>query len=289
MASVEPTNDLDTLLAWKGKTQTSTEVLSLETCRRMQATLDQDAPLSNGDTLPSLWHFAAHLDVVPLHNVGHDGHPKRGGFLPPVALPRRMWAGGRLTFTGDIAIGDDVTKTSSVENITMKDGRSGSLCFVMVKHELAVDGVVRITEEQDLVYREDPAADAPKPQPRPAPSNAEWTETVDPSEVMLFRYSALTFNGHRIHYDRDYSRNTEGYEGLVVHGPLTATLLADLAVQNTGRPLATFSFRGMSPLFDTAPFTINGRVESADGGSAAQLWATTPAGGLAMQAEATFR
>jgi 3-methylfumaryl-CoA hydratase len=281
----DPTNDIETLLTWKGRTETATEVISPDWCMRMQHSLDRTEELSVGDPLPPLWHFTLHLGSVPLSGLGRDGHPKRGGFLPPVALPRRMWAGGHCTFHGDILIGDTVTKTSTIDDVVMKTGRTGDLCFVTVRHELAAGGEARIVEEQDLVYREHPTADAPKPEPKPAPLEADWERTIEPSSVMLFRYSALTFNGHRIHYDRDYARDVEGYAGLVFHGPLTATLLADLALAEGGRPLATFSFRAMAPLFDTEPFTIAGSPTE-DG---AEFWARTPTGGLAMRAEATYR
>lgn len=277
------TNDLDTLRTWVGRTQERIEVISTAHCNLMEQTLDRSPSLTVGNPLPPLSHFITHLGSATLSNLGRDGHPLRGDFLPPVALPRRMWAGGRFSFNGGIHLGDEVTKRSTVEKVEMKEGRTGSLCFVTVKHELVVDGDVRITEEQDLVYREDPAPDAPKPSPKPAPDNAQFSRTITPSEVMLFRYSALTFNGHRIHYDRDYARDVEGYQSLVFHGPLTATLLADLSVAETGEPLTSFSFRGLAPLFDDEPFTISG---SRDGNELA-LWATTPSGGIAMQASAT--
>lgn len=282
--SEPPTNDIDVLTRWIGRAESSTEVVAAQWLGKLQHTLGREATLSDGDPMPPLGHFVTHIGSVPLGELDRDGHPKRGGFLPPVALPRRMWAGSRLTFDGDIRIGDDVTKTSTIDGVAMKEGRTGPLCFVTVRHELSVGGAVKVTEEQDLVYREDPAPDAPTPQPKPAPADAAWTRTVTPSEVMLFRYSALTFNGHRIHYDRDYARHVEGYPGLVVHGPLTATLLADLAVTESARPLRAFAFRAMSPLFDTTAFTISGARD----GDTVRLWATTPAGGLAMQADATL-
>ncbi len=279
------TNDIETLRTWIGKTRETVESLQVEPCRRLEETLDRDATLAAGDALPPLWHFINGLPSARMSELGPDGHPLRGAFLPPVALPRRMWAGGRFTFHGDVHLGDDVTKRSTVDDIVMKEGRSGPLCFVTVTHELLVDGELRIAEEQDLVYRDDPAPDAPKPTPKPAPDNAEFTRTITPSEVMLFRYSALTFNAHRIHYDRKYAEEVEGYKALVVHGPLTATLLADLAVSEAAKPLTSFSFRGLAPLFDDEPFTISGAATD-DG---YDLWATTPSGGLAMQATATFR
>lgn len=283
--NVTPTNDIEILQTWIGRPATRTEAVSRAHCQRLHETLDLPGTLDDGDPLPPLWHFICHLESAPLSGLGRDGHPQRGGFLPPVALPRRMWAGGRFTFEGDIQVGETVTKTSTVASVTMKTGRTGQLCFVTVRHELSVDGAVRITEEQDLVYREDPAPDAPRPEPKSAPPEADWRETINPSEVQLFRYSALTFNGHRIHYDRDYARDVEGYDGLVFHGPLTATLLAGLAASELG-PLSSFSFRALSPLFDTAPFTIAGA--STEGG-AAELWAETPNGHLAMQATARAR
>ena len=284
MSAIPYTDDLDTLRHWVGRTAESADLVSPVSCRKLANTLGQAATLEVGDVLPPLWHFINHVDAVPMGDVGHDGHPRRGGFLPPVALPRRMWAGGRLTFHGDLFVGDTVTKRSTVESVEMKEGRSGSLCFVSVRHELSVCDEIRITEEQDLVYRDDPAPDAPQPTPKPAPDDADFTATVTPSAVMLFRYSALTFNGHRIHYDRDYARDVEGYPNLVFHGPLTATLLANMAALETGERLASFSFRGMAPLFDDEPFTISGRRD----GDELSLWATTPSGGIAMQASATL-
>lgn len=277
------TNDLDTLRRWVGRTQEKTEVMSTAHCNLLELTLDRSPLLKNNDPLPPLWHFITHLDSATQSRLGSDGHPLRGDFLPPVALPRRMWAGGRFTFHEDIHLGDTVTKRSTVDKVEMKEGRAGSLCFVTVTHELLVDGDVRVSEEQDLVYREDPAPGAPRPEPKPAPDNAEFSRTITPSEVLLFRYSALTFNGHRIHYDRDYARDVEGYGGLVVHGPLTATLLADMAAAESGARLTSFSFRGLAPLFDDEPFTISGSRS----GNELSLWATTPLGGLAMQATAS--
>ncbi len=284
MTEFEYTNDLDKLSEWVGRTERIVDVISARAVNMLEHTLDRPGDLKDADTMPPLRHFITHLTSASASRVGRDGHPERGPFLPPVALPRRMWAGGRLEFSGDLRIGDEVVKTSTVDKIEMKEGRSGPLCFVTVKHTLEVEGAIRLTEEQDLVYREDPATDAPKLQPKPAPTDAAFSKMVEPSEVMLFRYSALTFNGHRIHYDRDYARSVEGYPALVFHGPLTATLLADLAVSETGAQLASFKFRGLAPLFDTQPFSVSGKQS----GDIVELWATTPDGGLAMSAQATI-
>lgn len=273
------------LTAWIGREETLHDVLNPRPARQMRSILPGDGPLDAGDALPPLWHWGYFPDIAPLSELGRDGHKARGGFLPPVPLPRRMWAGGRLTFHGDLRLGDAARKTSRILDVREKTGRSGALCFVTVEHRFTVDGDLKLTEEQDIVYREDPAPDAPKPPPPQAPEGAEITETVAPGPVMLFRYSAVTFNGHRIHYDRDYCRDVEGYPGLVFHGPLTATLLADLARRAGGRDLARFAFRAHSPLFDTASFSICARIE----GDSVDLWAAGPGDALAMRAEAAYR
>ena len=236
-----------------------------------------------GDRLPPLWHFCYFLEASALSELGRDGHSLKGGFLPPVELPRRMWAGGRFTFHGDLRVGDEVERIATVTNISHKDGASGPLIFVTISYDYTVDGALQMTEEKDLVYRADPAPNAPAPKPQSAPTDGSWETRVEPDAVMLFRYSALTFNSHRIHYDRDYARDIEGYDGLVVHGPLTSTLLAGLAEEKESLPLKTFSFRGVAPLFDQ-PFIIDGK-ETPEG---ADLWARTPDGAIAMTANATF-
>lgn len=270
---------------WIGRSESHGDILRPEPARFMQATLGQEPGLGIGDPLPPLWHWLYFLDAKPLDQLGRDGHPKKGGFLPPVALPRRMWAGGRFTFHTPLPLGARIKKRSTIKAITEKSGRSGELCFVTVVHEvLAEDGTLALTEEHDIVYREDPKPNASKPAQPIAPADAEVSEMVTPSEVMLFRYSALTFNGHRIHYDVDYARTVEGYSGLVFHGPLTATLLADLASRSVNKPLKTFAFKGLSPITGMAPFQLQSRA-SEDG---LDLWARRQDGVNAMQACATF-
>ena len=278
----EPTNDIAVLEQWIGREQTVDEVIDPVAVRRLELTFGRTPTLGPGDALPPMWHPLAFADVVPHGGLGEDGHPARGGFLPPVALPRRMWAGSRIEYHAPLSIGALARRTSRIENVVIKEGSSGTLCFVTVEHVTEADGHACMTEQQDLVYRDDPAAGAPKPTPRPAPTDATASETITPSEVQLFRYSAVTFNGHRIHYDRRYAHDVEGYDGLVVHGPFTAALLAELAVR-IGGGLRSFSFRGTSPLLDTAPFTIHARP----GPDGTDLWAAGPTGGLAMTATAT--
>lgn len=280
-----PTLDPDILGQWIGRSETAAEPMAVKPARLMQATLDRPPSLAAGDPLPPLWHLLYFFPVeVPMSGLGRDGHPKLGGFLPPVALPRRMWAGGRYRFEAPLRLGETAERHSTITAVSVKEGRSGPLCFVTVEHRYLSEGRLCVTEEHDIVYREDPSPGAPQPTPKPAPSDGVWRREIRPTPVQLFRYSAITFNGHRIHYDRDYCRDVEGYPGLVFHGPLTGTLLAELAQAESGRDLAAYSFRALSPLFDTAPFHVAGRPE----GAGARLWAETPEGGLAMTAEARF-
>ena len=269
---------------WIGHSQQVQDLLRAQPAQFMQATLDQTPSLKDGDPLPSLWHWLYFLEAARASELGRDAHPKKGGFLPPVSLPRRMWAGGRLTFHTPLILGKAAQKRSTIQSITEKSGRSGSLCFVTVAHEIIQDGQCAVTEEQDIVYREDPAPGSPMPQPAPAPDDPDVSKQVMPTEVMLFRYSALTFNGHRIHYDVDYARQVEGYDGLVFHGPLTASLLADLACTTMNKPLKRFEFRGVAPLSGLTPFHIEGRHAP----DKISLWAKRQDGALAMSAKAEF-
>jgi 3-methylfumaryl-CoA hydratase len=219
--------------------------------------------------MPYLHHWLASWDVQPPAGLGADGHPAKGGFLPPVPLPRRMWAGGRLTFHAPLILGELITKTSTILKVEAKSGKSGDLVFVTVEHQISGAAGLAITEQQDLVYRGAAAAGAiPAPtQNTPAPL-ATWQAAIMPDPVLLFRYSALTMNGHRIHYDRPYALVEESYPGLVVHGPLQATILAMMAVKNLPAPLTSFNFRGQSPAFDGCLLYICG--EPKDG--SAELW-----------------
>lgn len=285
----ETTLDETVLRQWIGRTGTRHATVDAEPARRMQAMLDRDPALGPGDALPPLWTWLYFQDNHQACRLERDGRTVFGDFLPPVALPRRMWAGGRFRFEAPLVIGDAAEKRSEIADVRVKQGRTGTLCFITARHTYASGGSVRIVEEHDMVYRADPAPDDPAPVP-PAPpetphGGAVLSRTVTPGAVMLFRYSALTYNGHRIHYDRDYARNVEGYPNLVVHGPLTATLLADLALQ--AEPLGTlaaFDYRAVSPLYDDRPFSVH----AGTAGDGLRLWAETPDGGLAMQATATF-
>ncbi len=274
--------DMANLRQWIGKTESVSDVVTPVPIAALAATLDIDASF---DRLPPLWHWLYFLPVHRWSDLGPDGHPKRGGFLPPVPLPRRMWAGGRVEFHHPLRVGESITRTSTIANVQFKEGRSGSLVFVLVRHEISDTQGVALAEEHDIVYRD--LAGAGAGTPAPAPDDVVWQRIIHPDDVLLFRYSALTFNGHRIHYDRRYATEVEGYPGLVVHGPLIATLLVELVRAN--RPQARvmrFEFRAVSPLFDTEPFTVCGKPES--DGRTIRLWAENSGGGLAMTATAVI-
>jgi 3-methylfumaryl-CoA hydratase len=278
--------DTSLLQQWVGKTETTEANIAAHHAGALAATLDRPLALPPGAALPPLWHWIYFWGAAPHAELGEDGHPQRGGFLPPVPLPRRMWAGGRLSFTAPLPIDAAASRTSRVQNVTVKNGATGSLAFVTVKHEIGHEGKVCITEEHDIVYRGMPQPGAVV-QPKAAPTDAAWERLVTPDPVLLFRYSALTFNGHRIHYDRSYVTQVEGYPGLIVHGPLIATLLVDLLHRNMpDAQLASFSFRAVGPLFDIEPFTVCGRPDP--DGRTVHLWAQNVRGELAMQAEATI-
>jgi 3-methylfumaryl-CoA hydratase len=280
--------DVAHLQQWISRSERVSDTLSLTPIAALAATLDHDsAPVAPGDALPPLWHWLYFLPVHRQSLVGPDGHPKRGGFLPPVALPRRMWAGSQLAFLRELKAGDAVTRLSTIEDVTHKHGRSGDLVFVKVLHQICDAAGVAIEEHQDIVYRDHPAAREGSGVPLAAAEGTRWMRTIDPDSVLLFRYSALTLNGHRIHYDRPYAME-EGYQGLVVHGPLLATLLLDLVrAERPGERVAAFSFRGMSPVLDTAPFVVCGRPDS-DDGKALKLWIAGSDGTLRMEASAVL-
>jgi 3-methylfumaryl-CoA hydratase len=280
--------DISNLRKWVGKTTTVTDTVTPTPMAALAATLDIDAPRPRqGDPVPPLWHWLYFLDIRRESELAPDGHAALGDFLPPIPLPRRMWAGSRFEFSRPLLVGQTYSRTSRIAGVQHKEGRSGNLVFVLIRHEIGNAGGIALAEEQDLVYRENAKPGGAAPAPEPAPAGAIWHREIHADDVLLFRYSALTFNGHRIHYDRRFATETEGYPGLVVHGPLIATLLLDLLRRNTpDARVAKFEFRAVSPLFDTAPFSVHGKPEA--GGKTVSLWATTPGGGLASTASAAL-
>jgi 3-methylfumaryl-CoA hydratase len=282
-----PDLDLTLLRQWLDKTETRHDQISPALAAALAATLDGPRQPLAGDALPPLWHWIYFWSVCRQSEVGTDGHPQRGGFLPPVPLPRRMWAGGRLRFAAPLPISAAAEKVSRIASVDVKQGRTGALAFVTVQHTVRHQGQLCLTEEHDIVYRDLPQPGAPVVLPKSAPGDARWSRRVEPDPVLLFRYSALTFNGHRIHYDRSYVTGVEGYPGLIVHGPLIATLLADLVAREMPQAvMREFNFRSVGTLFDTEPFTLCGKP-AADGKSVA-LWAQNERGELAMQADASL-
>ncbi len=276
------------LQAWQGRSETLHDEITAAPLRGLAATLDRDDPPPRaGDEVPPLAHWLYFLPHHRHSELGPDGHARRGGFLPPVPLPRRMWAGGRLRWLAPLRVGDAVRRVSRIESVTHKAGRTGDLVFVLVRHEVHGPAGLALTEEHDIVYRAAPRAGDPAPVPQAAGQGAPWQRELLPDDVLLFRYSALTFNGHRIHYDRRYVTQEEGYPGLVVHGPLIATLLVDLVRrQRPDARLAAFSFKALRPTFDGQAMRVHGRPD-ADGKNVA-LWASDHEGWLTMDAQAVL-
>jgi 3-methylfumaryl-CoA hydratase len=280
---------MNKLSDWVGRSETVRDSFNPTPVLALNATLDHPpAPVVAGTPLPPLWHW---LYFLPLHRqseIGADGHAKRGGFLPPVPLPRRMWAGSQFEWHGPLKVGDAVARTSTIADVTEKEGRTGKLVFVKVRHELRCNGAAdpALTEFHDIVYREAKQPGDVDPPPVAAATGATWQRAIVPDDVLLFRYSALTFNGHRIHYDRQYVTQVEGYPGLIVHGPLIATLLMDLLRRHApDAEVATFKFKAVRPTFDLHPFQVNGQRD----GNTVKLWAQDHEGWLTMDAVATLK
>ena len=269
------------LTAWESRTESAADVAAPTPARALAATLDTRAPET---TLPLLWHWLYFLPLAPASEIGPDGHPRRGGFLPPITLPRRMWAGGRLVFHDAPRIGEAITRTSTILKIAEKAGKAGPMAFVTVRHEIATPRGLAVTEEQDIVYLEMPTAFTP-PAPTPLPDGLAFDDVrvIDP--VLLFRFSALTFNAHRIHYDRTYAHDVEKYPGLVVHGPLQAMLLMGVAMEKyPGRIVARFDFRAVRPLFDFDTVRVCGKARE----NGLELFTANGDGHVSMQAQLTF-
>ncbi len=277
-------DDLTQLAEWVGRRESVEDVIVPGPAERLAATLGHHEPTPRaGDALPPAWHWIYFLEATPRNGLADDGHARRGGFLPPVTLPRRMWAGGRIAFERPLRIGEAVRRESEILSITPKEGCSGRLVFVTVRHVISGEDGPAIVEEHDIVYRDAPPADAPPPTGKTPPGDPTWRRVVEPNAALLFRFSALIFNAHRIHYDRDYVRNVEGYPGLLVHGPLTAILLLDLLRESCpDLRLRRFDYQAMAPLFDTAPFTVAGKADH----EGMALWAETPDGVMAMRGDA---
>jgi 3-methylfumaryl-CoA hydratase len=283
--------DPKALQAWIGRSETATDTITDTPVKALDATLDHPARrVEAGMPLPPLWHW---LYFLPLHrhsDIGADGHARRGGFMPPVPLPRRMWAGSQFEFHAPVRVGDAVERRSTIVDVALKQGRTGMLVFVKVRHDLHCNGAAQpaIVEFHDIVYREARQPTDVDPPPQPAPAYAAWQREIVPDDVLLFRYSALTFNGHRIHYDRRYVTTVEGYPGLVVHGPLIATLLLDLVRRKAPEAdVASFRFKAVRPSFDLHPFRVSAQAQ--EDARTLRLWAQDHEDWLTMDAVATLR
>jgi len=255
--------DIEHLRGWIGRTQEKTDTVTPRLVESFNAIFDAQSGLAPGEAAPLGIHWCLAPDIAPMSALGPDGHPARGGFLPPVPLPRRMWAGGQVDFSGEFQVGDSVTRRSRIDDVTKKDGRSGTLVFVTVRHDYLTSRGIVLSERQDIVYRDQNTKAAiqaeSKAPARPAtePAVADQSRNMDASATLLFRYSALTFNGHRIHYDLPYTTQEEHYPGLVFHGPLQATYLMRLAAETATRPLQSFSYRSVAPLFAGGTVSIH--------------------------------
>jgi 3-methylfumaryl-CoA hydratase len=268
------------LLAWIGREQVERDRVTATQARGAAATLDlPPTDFPDGTPLPPGWHWFYFQPAVRRSRLGIDGHPSRGGFLPPVSLPRRMWAGGTLRFHQPLEIGSEIDRHSQIGAVEEKEGRTGRLVFVTVQHRITGPRGLALEEDQKLVYRDPPRVDSKAGEP--LPPDLTWQETFIPDAVTLFRFSALTFNGHRIHYDHPYATQIEGYPGLVVHAPLTALLMLTAAIRHSGRAPTTFSFRHVAPLFCDQPITLAALHTQAD---ETEVWAATPRGAIATEA-----
>ena len=263
--------------SWIGRARTSEDEITRPALRRIAALLNQpDAAFAMGSALPAHWYAMFFPEIAPQAELGPDGHPRKGDFLPPIALPRRMFAGRRVRFHADLRVGDVAEKRSEIVAITPKQGRSGAMVFVTLRHTIRARGQDCVTEEQDVVYRAAPAPEAPPASPTPAPAEAAWRDTLVPSPVLLFRYSAITFNGHRIHYDADYARGQEAYPACVVNGGLTLLLLLEAAIRQGGWQPSGYAVRNMRPLFVGHELTL--------AGTGTQAWAADADGNLCVSA-----
>jgi 3-methylfumaryl-CoA hydratase len=279
--------DIEALKQWVGRSESAVDYVTIPAVHRLGALLDRDDPMPvAGDRLPIGWHSILFPRIARQSQLGEDGHPVRGDFLPPVPLPRRMFAGKRIEFLADLRVGDEVKRRSTIKDITPKRGRSGEMIFVTVVMEISSPRGLAVREEQDIVYRGDPASGASPAPAQPVPGKPVWKRTVTPDTVMLFRYSALAFNGHRIHYDQAYATGKEGYPALVTNGGLTTLLAFELARTHAPSALLSVEARNVRPLFVNRAIEICG--EPSEDGKSAKLWATDDTGALAFTMNASF-
>ncbi|TWA91018.1 FAS1-like dehydratase domain-containing protein [Bradyrhizobium stylosanthis] len=278
--------DIDHLRQWIGRSTEATDIVTAQLVKGLRATLFQEVgEPQKGDAAPFTVHWCLAQPVFPMSMLGPDGHPTRGGFLPPVPLPRRMWAGGEIEFLQPLQVGDESTRTSRIADVQIKTGSTGTLCFVSVEHSISSPRGTAIRERQDIVYREMTSSAPATAKAPPPPPKAQHRESHVSDPVLLFRYSALTFNGHRIHYDRDYVTKVEGYPGLIFHGPLQAAFIIEMAAKlHGGKAPKKFTYRGVQPLFEGTEFSINANETEAG----MELWTANAEGQPTMKGTAVW-
>lgn len=280
--------NIEYLKKWIGRQEEKTDLVTEFPIAGLLALLNRPQPdfADNLIKIPLASHWLYFLPRYSQFEIGADGHKIKGEFLPPVELPRRMWAGGRLEFKGRFKIGDEIRRVSSIKNVKHIKGETGDLVFVVVGHSISNSKEVIVEEDHNIVYRAPSDSNSVKKRKIPVPGVPQWSKVIEPDPVLLFRYSALTFNSHRIHYDRDYVTKIEGYPGLLVHGPLLATLLLDFfESEMPSCELLSFDYRIVSPLYDVANFTLNGMITRTD---MAKLWVADDRGGLSLLADVKF-
>ena len=288
MTTSNPPTQLKSLHDWIGRQEHHDDCLSVFPANALASSLNDESPFIEGDALPALWHWLYFLSAAKQSELGQDGHPQRGGFLPPVALPRRMWAGGNLQWHRPLKLGENLRRVSTIQSIEQKQGKTGELVFVKVLHEIFDAMGLAMQEVHDIVYRDHSRQQGPVPFKvnDMADHSHDFSQEIIPDSVLLFRYSALTFNGHRIHYDRQYATEQEGYPGLIVHGPLVATLLAELLRKQ--KPKArwlSFRFKALAPMIDNQVLRLYGRAIDA---TTYALWAENDQGSMTMSAQAVI-
>ncbi|ARU56241.1 transcriptional regulator LysR family [Oleiphilus messinensis] len=278
--------DLPRLTSWIGKTETQTDDITLFPAKALAAALDHHLLIDKGDELPPFWEWLYFLPTPRASATGADGHPQKGGFLPPVPLPRRMWAAGEVSQQRPIRVGLPATRNSKIESVDLKQGKSGTLIFVKVHHSISQNEEICVSQIQNIVYREHPAPDAPLPPPQSPPANPDWQLAISADPVLLFRYSALTYNGHRIHYDRTYATEQEFYPGLVVHGPLLVTLLLNqFQKQHPEIKIANYNFKAVRPTFDQNRIGLAGKLND----NTFELWSSDQDNALCMKIQGTLK
>jgi 3-methylfumaryl-CoA hydratase len=283
---MQATLNLDELKTYIGRKQVTTDVVTAAPANLLRLTFARPDPeLKSGDALPPGWHVFYFLPRLGPDQLRADGTPAESGVIPDMPLPRRMFAGETFRFHRPLRIGENLRRETELMDIALKSGGTGTLVFTTVLSRIFGPDGLAVEEERRIVYREEVKAGEGNQAPRrePAPEDVPWRRTVTPDPILLFRFSALTFNSHRIHYDRRWAMEVEGYPGLVVHGPLTQTLLIDFARDHAGgRRFVSWTSQARAPLFEPAPFELRGRPTA----TGCELWAVTPEGTVAMSAVA---